>query len=236
MDFNSEELRRRRAFEGARDAKAKADARAAQARQKVRAAKARLNATTRSEQWHRMSLGWLDREAGYTGEMASARVYLRTLPIREYVELLSPYADKMPDSTTNIQMEATAVRDNLDVWTKKGDALLLERAKADYAVECASFDEWERDNPDKGGWRGQKSTRAQWLLMLRTADALAVAPPKSANRGEAHDWLRAHGGNLRLAAANRGTTDDMPPALDHPDDTGAPAPSIDAAQDGGEIS
>ncbi|EZP70385.1 hypothetical protein BV96_03350 [Sphingomonas paucimobilis] len=235
MDFNAEELRRRRAFEGARDAKAKADARAAKARQKVRAAKARLNATMRSEQWHRMSLGWLDREAGYTGEMASARVFLRTLPIRDYIQQISPYAASMPDAT-NIQMEAAAVRDNLDVWTKRGDALLLERARGDYAAECASFDKWERDNPDKGGWRTQKSTRAQWLLMLRTADALGIAPPRSANRGEAHDWLRAHGGNLRLAAANSGTTGDMPPTPDHPDDTGVLLGSTDTVQDGGEIS
>lgn len=235
MDFNAEELRRRRAFEGARDAKAKADAKAAKARQRVRAAKARLTATTRSEQWHRMSLGWLDREAGYTGEMASARVYLRTLPIREYVEQISPYAVSMPDAT-NIQMEAAAVRDNLDAWTKMGDALLLKRAKADYAAECASFDKWERDNPDKGGWRTQKSTRAQWLLMLRTADALGIAPLRSANRGQAHDWLRANGGNIRLAAANNGTTGDMPPTPDRPDDEGAPAGSTDAAQDGGDIS
>ncbi|QKS00135.1 hypothetical protein F9288_11220 [Sphingomonas sp. CL5.1] len=210
MDYNADEQRRRREYDAALGHKRRLEAKMAELDRKARAAKARLLATTKSEQWHRMTLGWLDRDAGYTGEMASARVWLRSVPVATYTSILAAYVEIAPNAT-NIQIEVMAVRDHLDDWTQKGDALLLARARRDYDAECVSFAQWERDNPDKGGWRSQKSTRAQWMLIGRTATALGIEAPMRLNRGDAHEWLKAHGGNVRLGGTANNTDDSQIP-------------------------
>ena len=122
MEYDKEEARRRRALEKAEAARAALEARLAEAKREARSAKARLLATTKSENWHRQALAWLDRDAGYTGEMASARVYLRNLPIVDYVAALAPFAEAMPQAT-NIAIEVAAVTANVVDWTEKGDEL-----------------------------------------------------------------------------------------------------------------
>lgn len=199
MEYDKEEAQRRREYEKALAAQNKLAEKLAELNRKTRSAKNRLLATTKSEKWHRFSLAWLDREAGYTGEMASARVWLRNQPADVYIQLLLPFAQARPDAT-NIAIEVAAVRASLDDWTDKGNALLLEHAKRDYAEEVASFRAWQREHPDDEGWRSKKATRAQWMLMGRTADALGIDPPARVNRGEAHDWLEQHGGNRRLGS------------------------------------
>lgn len=198
MEYDRKEERRRRDLEKALAAKKKLEEKKAELDRKARAAKSRLLATTRHETWHRMRLAWLDREAGYDGEMASARVWLRNLPISDYLQALAPFAHAMPDAT-NIQIEVAAVRDNLADWTAKGDALLLERAKRDYSAEVAGFRQWQEAHPGKTNWRSKPATRNQLFLISRTAAAHGVEMPRRLNRGEAHDWLEVHGGNRRLS-------------------------------------
>lgn len=206
MDYDRNEGRRRRELEKALAAKKKLEARFAELTRKARTAKSRLLATTRHESWHRHALAWLDRDAGYDGEMASARVWLRTLPIHDYIAVLVPHAEAMPD-TSNIQIEVAAVRANQTEWTEKGDALLLERARRDYVAELESFRAWQRDNPDKKDWRTRPPTRTQLFLISRNAARLGIDEPFNLDRGGAHDWIEAHGGNLRLTE-DRPTNDD----------------------------
>ncbi len=197
MDYDRHEGRRRRELEKALAAKKKLEARFAELTRKARTAKSRLLATTRHESWHRHALAWLDRDAGYDGEMASARVWLRSLPIHDYIAALAPYAEAMPDAS-NIQVEVAAVRANQADWTKSGDALLLDRARRDYVTELGSFRAWQRDNPDKKDWRTRPPTRTQLFLISRNAVRLGIDEPFNLDRGGAHDWIEAHGGNLRL--------------------------------------
>lgn len=197
MEYDREAARRRRDYEKAMAAKAQLEERLAKLSRDARNAKSRLLATTKSEQWHRMTLGWLDREAGYTGEMASARVWLRHQTIQEYLQLLAPYAAGMLEAP-NIELEVAAVRDNLDDWSAKGEALLLDRAKRDYREDLASFARWQREHPGEDAWRKKPATRAQGFLVSRTAAALGINAPLRMTRGDAFDWLERHGGNLRL--------------------------------------
>lgn len=197
MEYDREEARRRREYEKALANKKKLEDRLAELNRKARSAKSRLLASTNSEKWHRFSLAWLDRDAGYSGEMASARVWLRSQQILAYVELLTPFAQATPNAS-NIAIEVAAVLANLDDWTTKGDALLLEKAKRDYVTDAASFAAWEREHPDDDGWRKKPSTKAQGFLIGRTVAALGIDQPVRMNRGEAHDWIAAHGGNRRL--------------------------------------
>lgn len=197
MDYDANEARRRRELGRAIAAKAELEAKLAEVARQARSAKARLLATTKAEGWHRHALAWLDRDAGYTGEMASARVYLRSLPFADYVKVIAAHATA---GGRNIDAEVAAVAANLEEWTRKGDDLLLDRARRDYAAEVESFRQWEKDNPDRKGWRGQPSTRLQWFQISRNAERLGLDMPVRLNRGEAHDWIEAHGGNLRLAA------------------------------------
>lgn len=198
MEYDAIETRRRRDYETAMAAKRKAEERLAEINRKARNAKTRLLSTTRSEQWHRMSLAWLERDAGYTGEMASARVWLRHQPLDAYIALVAPYAAARP-GTTSIAAEVAAVQAHLEDWTKRGEALLLSRASRAYAEDVAGFRVWQRDNPDSDAWRRKPVTRSQGFLIGRMVAALELEPPIRMNRGEAHDWIEQHGGNPRLA-------------------------------------
>lgn len=200
MEYDREAARRRRDYEKALAAKAQLEEKLAKLSRATRNAKSRLLATTKSEQWHRMALGWLDREAGYTGEMASARVWVRHQTIHDYIELLAPHAATMPDAT-NLAIEVAAVRANLDDWSAKGEALLLNRAKAAYAEDLAGFARWQREHPGEDGWRRKPATRAQGFLVSRTATTLGIDAPLRLTRGDAFDWLERHGGNLRLGSS-----------------------------------
>jgi hypothetical protein len=198
LDYDRNEARRRRELEKALADKKKLEARFAELARKARTAKSRLLATTRHESWHRHALAWLDRDAGYDGEMASARVWLRSLPIHDYIAALAPYVEAMPNAP-NIAIEVAAVRANLSDWTESGDALLLDRARREYAAELESFREWQRHNPDKKSWRNRPPTRTQLFLINRNATRLGIDAPFNLDRGDAHDWIEAHGGNRRLA-------------------------------------
>jgi hypothetical protein len=197
MEFDRHEERRRREWRKAQEEAVRKRAELQKAEQKARSARQRLLNTTKHENWHRMRLAAHDREVGYTGEMASARFYLRELPPREYFNTLLAFAQQMQGASL-INVEVAAVRANLEDWTARGDALLLDRARRKYEQECASFEAWQAANPGRDDWRRKPATRAQWFLIARTADALGIATPTRLSCGEAHDWLTRHGGNLRL--------------------------------------
>ena len=218
MEIDKEEMLRRRKYEVALAASKRAEEKAATLKRATRSAKSRLLATTKSEKWHRMTLAWLEREVGYTGEMASARVWLRHQPIREYGHLLAPFAQNLP-AATNIEIEVAAVKANFEDWNAKGNALLLDRAKRAYAAELESFRAWQRENPDKLGWRKKSATRAQGFLINRLAIAVGIELPSRLNRGDAHDWIVHNGGNPRLEPATHERPPQSPP---HEDGMGAP--------------
>jgi len=199
MEYDAIEARRRREYEAAIAVERRAAERLAEIKRKARNARGRLLSTTRSEQWHRMALAWLERDAGYTGEMAAARVWLRRQPLDAYIKLVAPFAAAMPGATI-IAAEFAAVRAHLDEWTKRGEALLLDRASHAYAEDVAGFRVWQRDNPGSDAWRRKAMTKSQGFLIGRMVAALDLEPPARMNRGEAHDWIEQHGGNPRLAS------------------------------------
>ena len=220
MEYDREEQRRRREFDEAMAQQKKLEAKLAELKRTARTAKSRLlSSTTKSETWHRMTLGAADREAGYAGEMASARVWLRSLPTHDYVRTLAPFAETMPDAT-NLAVEVAAVKANLADWTVKGDALILARARRAYAADSVSFAAWQREHPDHETWRKKVPTRPQGFLIARIAAAFGVEAPGKMNRGEAHDWIAGHGGNPRLAVEPEPVP--TPPA---PTTTGMPVPT-----------
>lgn len=212
MEFDREEMRRRAELDKALTAQKKLEEQLTELKRKTRSAKSRLESAKKSEQWHRMSLGWLDREAGYTGEMASARVWLRSQSLPNYVELLKPFMIEQP-SATNLALEVAAVNANLSDWTARGDAMLLDRAKREYEREVAGFEEWQRSHPGQQGWRAKPLTRAQGLLIERMRAALEITPPARMNCGEAYDWIAQHGGNPRLAQQTHDLAAPAPTAI-----------------------
>lgn len=197
MEYDGTEARRRREYQAAMAAKRQIEERLAEINRKARNAKSRLLSTTRSEQWHRMALAWLERDVGYTGEMAAARVWLRHQPLDAYIELVAPFAGAMPGATI-IAAEVAAVRAHIEEWTKRGEALLLDRASRAYAEDVAGFRVWQRDHPDSTAWRRKPMTRSQGFLIGRMVAALDLEAPARMSRGEAHDFIEQHGGNLRF--------------------------------------
>ena len=198
MDYDKDERRRRRELEKAQAAQNEMEQKLAKLKQVTRNAKTRLLATTRSEQWHRMSLAWVDRDAGYNGEMATARVWLRHMSPQDYIAIIAQFAEKMPGAT-NLQVEVAAVHANREVWNSLGETFLLDRAKRSYAAEAAKFRAWQQEHPDSDGWRKKPPTRDQGFLIGRMCAVLEIEAPTRMNRGEAHEWIERHGGNPRLA-------------------------------------
>lgn len=163
-----------------------------------RSVKARLASTTKHENWHAHRLAHLDRLAGYSGEMASARIYIRSLPLTEYISALTPFAEQMPNAD-NLAIEVAAVKANHDDWHNRGEEIVLARARVAAEADHAGWEEWQSKNPTAQHWRDKPMTKGQFFLVSRTADLLSIIAPAKMTRGEAHDWLSAHGGNLRLA-------------------------------------
>lgn len=217
MDYGREEARRRREYQQQLDRERKLKKQLAEVQRETRSAKSKLLASTiRSETWHRMTLAALDREAGYVGEQAAARFYLRSRSWEEYSRLMAQKADMMPAGTRNIEIEHALVCEKQQDWAIKGNALLLQRAKVAYAAEGASFRKWEHENPDSKGWRSKPATRKQGFLIARMVEVLGIDLPARMNRGDAHDWITQHGGNLRLAADNNdGTPNDTDMSGNH---------------------
>jgi hypothetical protein len=202
VDFEREEDRRRRELRKAEEKAAKAAARHAESKKQARAAHARLLASTaRHETWHAYRLSAQDRAAGFTGEMSEARHYLRSLPARDYVRELAPFAQEAPE-TAIVEIELKAVLANLAGWIAKGRERLYEAARAAYKAECANFSEWAANNPGADQWKDKPATRAQWMLIRRTAVALDLDDvPTKLSRGDAHDWLDRNGANIRYKGA-----------------------------------
>ncbi|GLV20992.1 hypothetical protein TomMM35A_08520 [Sphingobium sp. TomMM35A] len=198
MNCDRDEDRRRRALRKRQEATARLQAKLDQSRRQERNARSQLLNTTRHPTWHAHRLAYQDRQAGFDGEMSEARYYLRALPLSRYTEAITPFAEINPDAGV-VLLEVAAVRANLEEWTARGKAQLYQQAQTAYVEECRSFAHWQQANPDEKDWRNQPATRAQWMLIRRTADRLNIADmPLRLKRGEAHAWLERHGANLRF--------------------------------------
>jgi hypothetical protein len=195
--YDKDEVRRARQLRVAEARVAKARDELAHQQREARAAKSRLVSTTKHENWHARRLSHLDRLAGYDGEMASARIYVRSLSWRDYVEALRPYAEIMPNSN-NLEIEIAAVRDNFASWHERGETIVLDREVAAAASDRESWERWQREHPGSDDWRKKTMSRRQWFLISRTVDILEIEMPGRLTRGEAAEWLNQHGANLRL--------------------------------------
>ena len=195
--YDKDEERRRRELEALKAKETKLREELASLNKEKQTAKSRLLSTTRHENWHFRRLASLDMLMGYVGEMASARIFVRSLSLDDYVAALRPYAVLMPGAD-NLSIEVAAVKANHDEWHRLGEEIVLERERQAAEAERASWEDWRAKNPEQNEWRGKPMTRRQYFLISRTADHLGIRMPGQMTRGEACDWLESHGGNLRL--------------------------------------
>ncbi len=79
--------------------------------------------------------------------------------------------------------------------TRRGQRALYRRRRDRYLADCAS---WEATPEDvkQGAWRAKRMTKGQRYELIRTCQRLGVDLPGPLNRGQAADWLSAHGANL----------------------------------------
>lgn len=200
MDFDQERRRLEKRL-------AQAQMRFERQEEKKRAARRSLAAIQnekrdRAEKWHRYSLAHADREVGFEGEHALARMALRAQPVIEYVKLVGAY-----DSSGNlplVQCEFAAVIANLEALTAIGRDFLIARDRAGYEKESCDWIEWQSANPGSTGWRDRKPSSSQMHLVRRIAEAFGIEQPELATRGQAHDWIEANGGNPRLKSTEGG--------------------------------
>ena len=195
--YDKDEERRRRELETLKAKEAKLREELASLNKEKQTAKSRLLSTTRHENWHVRRLASLDMQMGYVGEMASARIYVRSLSLDDYVAALRPFAVLMLGAD-NLSIEIAAVKANHDEWNRLGEEIVLERERKAAEADRAGWEEWRARNPEANDWRGKPMTRRQYFLISRTVDRLGIRMPSEMTRGAACDWIDQHGGNLRL--------------------------------------
>lgn len=192
---------------------ARADARLQAEKEKIKQLK-RIKRQTeivikeKAEKWHRFSLAYDDRQAGYTGEMAVARAYLRSLPFAEALALIRPHAGS--PGMSFVDAELAAVQAELDELTAKGREILLARARKAYEAERDSWEEWRSKNPDRNDWRTKPASKMQLKLIERIVIYREIEErPGKLNRGEAHDWIQEHEGNPRFGPGRGSSQGDL---------------------------
>ena len=199
--YDKDEEHRRRELEALKAKEAKLRDDLAALNKKTRSAKSRLVSARKHENWHARRLAALDMAHGYTGEMASARIYVRSLPFAAYVKALEPHAVGMRGAD-NLSIEIAAVRANYDEWHRHGEEIVLDRERQAAAADRAAWEDWQKKNPGVTDWRDKPITRRQYFLVSRTAEQLGIRMPGQMSRGQASDWLAGHGANLRLVRQN----------------------------------
>ena len=195
--YDKDEEHRRRELEALKAKEAKLRDELAALNKKTRSAKSRLVSATKHENWHARRLAALDMAHGYTGEMASARIYVRSLQFAAYVKALEPHALVMRGADI-LSIEVAAVRAKHDEWHRRGEEIVLERERQAADADRTSWEEWQKKNPDSIDWRDKPMTRRQYFLVSRTAEHIGIRMPGQMSRGQASDWLARHGANLRL--------------------------------------
>lgn len=153
-------------------------------------------------------------DAGYNGTHASPLFYLRSLDLDRYAATLRPFANAKPGRAL-IEVEHEAVTANFEEWTRKGQKIYHEKEVRAYEMDCESFERWQAENSDHKGWRDLPATRRQYFLMWRTGMVRDIDYPKMTKRGEAHDWLKENGANIRL---RKGAFLNTPSAGENSDD------------------
>lgn len=163
-------------------------------------ARAQAASENQHEIYHRMKLAYYDRQQGFEGRHADARDELRRLPLAEYCRVVQEgVAD--PARITLVAAELATVKRHLDGLTERANKRYLARDEAEYRETQAKWEEHHRSHPNAGGWRGKPATREQWILIDRIVSVIGVDRPGKMTRGEAHDWIRGHGGNPRYGTA-----------------------------------
>ncbi|MFN6933914.1 MAG: hypothetical protein ACK4NZ_02045 [Tsuneonella sp.] len=79
-----------------------------------------------------------------------------------------------------------------------GKSVLFDRQAATYRADCESWEE-QPHAIKTGRWRQARATRDQRMLMIRMAQTHGLSLPGDVTRGEAHDWIKANGGNPRYS-------------------------------------
>lgn len=115
------------------------------------------------------------------------------MPLDEFVDAFPNEEGGSQSIGEVIAQQVAAHRDRL---TAIGKDILFERQKAKHEEDCARW-EAQSEAVKQGKWRAARPTRDQRIRMIRTADQLQIELPGELTRGEAHDWIRDHGGNLR---------------------------------------
>lgn len=175
-------------------------------------ARAMAASEEKQEKWHRFKLAYADRKAGFEGRHADARDELRRMPASKYCEAVLANVTH-PSQVSLVEAELATIERHFEKLTAAANARYLARDTAAYEAALNQWLEHDRKNPNSGGWRLNAATREQWILIDRIMAAAGLDDrPGKMTRGEAHDWIQAHGGNPRYGPAGAPVRDLRAPA------------------------
>lgn len=165
---------------------------------------ARITGHVIPHEWSRergkFGLGLPLRDVGLRAGDALALAGLCTVTVASLARRLSDVADG--EEVPLVMLLPLAVQADTEYLARRGRRSEFLRARARYLDRCRSFAEFDANDLIKS-WRRLPPTARQGHLILETARQLAVAAPHLKTRGEAADWLRLRGANLRYTKGDR---------------------------------
>lgn len=158
------------------------------------------------ENWLReggkFGLGLPLAEAGLRAEDRHAFAGLWTIGFEALADLMSAIAASGQDRLVDLLRPLLDA--HYDRLAARGRQSTYLRARARYHADCESFAAFDAQDELKR-WRGLPPTSRQGFLAAATARALSLHQPDFFTRGEAADWLRRHGANLRFSSREKRT-------------------------------
>ena len=146
---------------------------------------------------HKITLGGVMVNAGLQAADADALAGLLDLEATALAARIHEAANGQPGKNA-----AGVIADLLDIDQRelaaRGLFLTWQKRRALYLDDRAAWQARDEEHRLRGEWRNAEMTADQRWLIRATCRVLRIAMPGHLRRGQAADWLEAHGANLNF--------------------------------------
>ena len=144
---------------------------------------------------HKITLGAVIVNAGFQASDADALAGLLSADPADFAERFQSTVIERPYETIG-QVIADILDINQRQLAARGHFLAWQKRMAVYLADRAEWLARDKDFRLNGEWRTREMTADQRWLVRATCRVLKIGLPGHLLRGEAADWLEAHGANL----------------------------------------
>lgn len=148
-----------------------------------------------SSMHHKITLGAVLVNAGFQASDADALAGLLDIEAVHLIDRLGPLASDRPTSSAAELLGHLLFLDQREL-TARGLFLTWQKRLALYLEDREEWLARDEELRLNGEWRDRPMSADQRWLIRATCLALRIAMPGHLRRGQAADWLEAHGANL----------------------------------------